>query len=83
MKKRFLFPIAFCLIVVVSIALGLDGLFMIINAPAGLLIVGIYVVFGIQITSIWPALVFNSLIAFLLGYVVDIILGRIRGPHDV
>ena len=74
--KKFLFPPIYTSLVLLSVALGLDGIMMILSLPVGLLFIGIHVVFGIQIVNIWLDIAISLLFAFLIGWAVDFVWKR-------
>ncbi|MFT3743933.1 MAG: hypothetical protein QM785_06515 [Pyrinomonadaceae bacterium] len=77
-KKKILLPAAYFILFVVALAFQLDALMMMISAPMGLIMIGIHIYLGYQITSIWVDVSASVAILFLIGCIIDEVQSRIR-----
>lgn len=78
-KKRYLFPVLFLILVFFAFIFRSEGLLMILITPFALPMLGIEIVLGTQIKDNVTLLILGEVILFfLLGYLWDSIAERFR-----
>lgn len=74
MKKRYLFPVIYLILVGLSFIIRSEDLLMLLIAPQALTSLGIQITLGIEFGDILYLLIFVGVILlFLLGYLFDAI----------
>ena len=80
LKKKYMFPLIYVVVELISLAFHLDGMFMLISLPAILMIAVIDGIFGILIKSVLLSHIIALVFWFLFGCMVDQILKKINEP---
>jgi hypothetical protein len=79
MKKRYLLPIIYLILVALSFIIRSEGLLIILIAPQALISLGIEITLGIDFGDILYLLIFvGTILLFLFGYLFDAIAGYFR-----
>lgn len=79
MKKRYLFPVVYIILVALSFVIKSEGLLILLNAPMILLMLGIEISLDIQFGDGFYFVILGGIMQFfLLGYLWDFIAEKIR-----